>query len=128
MPTALELTREQWQPYIEAARQHVRRPKATPAEQEEREKLLIRVRQAAVELKTHFKVKQVILFGSLADADWFVPHSDIDLAVEGLPPDAYWHAWRLVEEIIDTRLVDFVELETAKESLRQVIIRSGVDL
>ena len=120
MPAALELTREQWQPYIEAARQQVKRPKVTPAEQNQREQLLKRIRQAATELKTRFKAKRVILFGSLADADWFTPDSDVDLAVEGLPPEVYWQAWRLAEDIINTRLVDFIELETAKESLRKL--------
>jgi predicted nucleotidyltransferase len=128
MPTALELTREQWQPYIEAARQRVRRPQGTLAEQNKREQLLNRVRQAATELKTRFGAKRVILFGSLADTDWFAPDSDVDLAVEGLTPDGYWQAWRLAEDIINTRPVDFVELETVKESLRQAILRHGIEL
>ena len=128
MPTALELTREQWQPYIEAARHRVTRPKVTIAEQNEREQLLNRVRQAAAELKTRFKIKRVILFGSLANADWFTLDSDVDLAVEGLTSEDYWQAWRLAEEIINTRQVDFVELETAKESLRQAILRYGIEL
>jgi len=128
MPTALELTREQWQPYIEAARHQVKRPKVTIAEQIEREQLLNRVRQVAAELKARFKVKRVILFGSLANADWFTLDSDVDLAVEGLTSDDYWQAWRLAEDIINTRQVDFVELETAKESLRQGILRHGIEL
>ena len=82
MPTALELTREQWQPYIEATRQRPAPPELTPAEQQQREQLLVRVRQVATELKSRFRAKRVILFGSLAHADWFVPSSDVDLAVE----------------------------------------------
>jgi predicted nucleotidyltransferase len=128
MPTALELTREQWQPYIEAARHRVARPKMTLTEQNEREQLLNRVRQLALELKARFKVKRVILFGSLANTDWFSPDSDVDLAVEGLSSEAYWRAWRLAEEMIKSRSVDFVELETAKPSLRQAILRDGTEL
>ncbi len=128
MPTALELTREQWQPYIEAARHRVTRPEVTLAEQNEREQLLNRVRQVATELKTRFKAKRVILFGSLANADWFTSDSDVDLAVEGLTSDDYWQAWRLAEDIIHTRPVDFVEIETARESLRQAILRYGIEL
>lgn len=128
MATAQELTREQWQSYIDAARHRVARPATTAAEQTERQRLLDRVRQAATELKKRFEVRRVILFGSLANADWFTPDSDIDLAVEGLNADFYWQAWRLAEDIVDTRPVDFIELETAKESLRQAILRYGIEL
>lgn len=128
MATAQELTREQWQSYIDAARHRVARPATTAAEQTERQRLLDRVRQVATELKKRFEVRRVILFGSLANADWFTPDSDIDLAVEGLNADFYWQAWRLAEDIVDTRPVDFIELETAKESLRQAILRYGIEL
>lgn len=128
MPTALELTREQWQPYIEATRQRPALPELTLVEQHEREQLLVRVRQVAAALKSRFKAKRVILFGSLVHADWFVPKSDIDLAVEGLTAADYWQAWRLAEEIIETRPVDLIELEAAKESLRRAILRHGMEL
>ncbi len=128
MPTALELSREQWQPYIEAARHRVDRPQMTRTERTERERLLNRVRQLALELKTRYKVKRVILFGSLANTDWFTPGSDVDLAVEGLSSDHYWPAWRLAEEIVRSRLVDFIELETAKPSLQQALLRDGMEL
>ncbi len=128
MPTALELTREQWQPYIEAARHRLVGPTMGPVEQQEREQLLNRVRQVAAELKTQFQAKRVILFGSLANADWFTPASDVDLAVEGLSAQTYWQAWRLAEEMINNRPVDFIDLETAKESLRRAILRDGIAL
>jgi predicted nucleotidyltransferase len=128
MPTALELTPEQWQPYIEAIRQRPELPELTPAEQHQREQLLARVRQVAAELKFRFKAERVILFGSLAHADWFAADSDVDLAVEGLSAGDYWQAWRLAEEIIEYRPVDLIEIETAKESLRQAILRYGMEL
>ena len=128
MPTALELTREQWQPYIEAVRQRSALPELTPAQQEQREQLLVRVRQVAAELKSRFNAKRVILFGSLVHAEWFVPGSDVDLAVEGLRAQDYWQAWRLAEEIIEHRPVDLIEIETAKESLRRAILRYGTEL
>ena len=92
MPTALELSREEWQPYIEAAKKRMASPNFSSAEQEQREQLLMRVRDAARQLKSEFNVQRVILFGSLADADWFVSDSDVDLAIEGLAPDNFWHA------------------------------------
>ena len=128
MPTALELTREEWQPYIEAARKRLAQPKLSLAEQQQREKLLKRVRDAAKQLKSQFGVKRVILFGSLADKDWFVPNSDIDLAVEGLPVSDFWSAWRIVEDVIGDRPVDLVEIETASDSLRNAIQKYGMEL
>lgn len=46
MLTALELTREEWQRYIDAARQRPLRPKPDEVERQEREQLLERVREA----------------------------------------------------------------------------------
>jgi len=128
MPTALELTREEWQPYIEAARQRQALPRPTPKEQREREQLLDRVHEVSTALKTRFGVQRVILFGSLANPEWFILDSDIDIAVEGLAVDDFWQAWQLAEEIISDRAVDLVEIEIAKESLRQAIQRYGLEL
>ena len=128
MPTALELTHEEWQPYIEAARQRLVPPKLTPAEQQLREQLLARAREVAATLKNRFGARRVILFGSLVDTDWFTPNSDVDLAVEGLAKDAYWQAWKLAEDIISHRPVDLIELESATESLAQAIRQYGVEL
>jgi len=129
MPTALELTREERKRYLKAAIQRrLTPPELTPAERDERERLLERIREAATALKTRFGAQRVILFGSLAHAAWFTPDSDIDLVVEGLVGDAYWQAWRLLEELIPNRPVDLIELETAGESLRRAIKRYGVEL
>jgi len=57
-----------------------------------------------------------------------MPDSDVDIAVGGLPSEDYWEAWRAVEEIIEERPVDLIELETAGESLRQAIRRYGIVL
>lgn len=128
MPTALELTRQEWQPYIEAARRRLARPKMTSAQQHERERLLALVREVALQLKRQYGAKRVILFGSLADTDWFLPDSDVDLAVEGLAAGDFWQAWGLVEQVIVDRPVDLIEIETASESLRHAIRRYGIEL
>lgn len=128
MPTALELTREGWKSYLEAAQGRPAPSELTPTERRERERLLGRIREAAGALKSRFGTRRVVLFGSLAHAAWFVPDSDVDLAVEGLVGDDYWQAWRLVEEIIGDRPVDLIEIETAGESLRRAIQRYGVEL
>jgi predicted nucleotidyltransferase len=128
MPTALELTREEWEPYLQSARRRPDFPVITPEEAQEREQLLVRVRKAAVELKRHFSVQRVVLFGSLAHRAWFIPDSDVDLAVEGLDSANFWKAWGLVEDIIGTHPVDLIDIETAGETLRQAIKQYGVEL
>ena len=90
--------------------------------------LLVRVQEVATVLKSRFLVRRVVLFGSLAHTSWFTPGSDVDLAVEGMDTSEYWQAWRLAEEIIGDRPVDFIEIETAMESLKQAIERYGVEL
>jgi predicted nucleotidyltransferase len=128
MPTALELTREGWRSYLEAARRRPAPPEVTPAEHRARERLLDRVREAAAVLKARYGARRVVLFGSLAHAAWFMPDSDVDLAVEGLAGDDYWRAWRLVEEIIGDRPVDLIEIEMVGESLKRAIQRYGIEL
>ncbi len=128
MATALELRRKGWAPYIESMSRRPAPPELTPEENEEQRQLLDRVRQAAAMLKKRFAIQRVVLFGSLAHASWFVHDSDVDLAVGGLDNEDYWQAWRLVEEIIGDRPVDFIEIEAAGESLKRAIGRYGVEL
>ena len=128
MPTALELKPEEWTPYITAASRHIPDMSLTPAEQKEREQLLERVREVAKTLKHRFAVRRVILFGSLAHTGWFMPDSDVDIAVAGLATSDFWTAWQVAEEIIGDRLVDLVEIEEAGEGLREAIERHGIDL
>ncbi len=128
MATALELTREGWQPYLKRALRRSPSPPPAASVQWERERILALVRKAADVLKTRFKVRRVILFGSLARIESFHLQSDVDLAVEGLPGGEYWDAWRVVEEIIADRPVDLVDVEHASRSVLDVIQRYGIEL
>ncbi len=128
MPTALELKREGWQTYLQAAQHRPSPPELKAIDKDEHEQLLKRVHKAAVALRTRFGAKRVILFGSLAHAAWFTLDSDVDLVVEGMPGEAYWQAWRAVEEIIGDRPVDLIEFEMASESLKKAVRRYGVAL
>jgi uncharacterized protein len=120
--------REEWEPYIGAvARRPVEAP-LTPAQQKERDRLLAQVREVAETLKQRFAVRRVILFGSLAHASWFIPDSDVDLAVDGLPAADFWAAWRIAEEIISDRPVDFIDLADASDGLRRAVEQHGVEL
>jgi len=97
-------------------------------EKQARGQLLGRVRAAATLLKSRYAARRVVLFGSLAHAAWFVPDSDVDLAVEGLAGTDYWQAWKAVEEALGDRSVDLIDIETAGESLRRAIERYGVEV
>lgn len=128
MSLALELTPADLQRYRDAARRRAASRSVAPADTAARDDLLKRVRSAAATLKTRYGAKRVILFGSLAHEAWYDADSDVDLAVEGLAGDTIWQAWRVVEEIIGDRPVDLVEVETARESLRNAIERTGLPL
>jgi len=127
MATALELRREGWKPYIDAARRR-QTPHRIEEESSVRDELLGRTREVATVLKGRFGARRVVLFGSLADKQWFGPHCDVDLATEGVTSSQYWDAWRVAGEMIGDRVVDLVEIETAKQSLRRAIEQHGIDL
>ena len=61
MTTALELTREGWQPYLKGARRRLPSPLLATLLHSERERVLGLVRKAADVLKTHFGARRVIL-------------------------------------------------------------------
>lgn len=128
MATALQLSRDGWKSYLDAARRRPTPPPLDLGEAGDRDDLLARVREVAAALRTRFGARRVILFGSLAHAAWFARDSDIDLAVEGVAAGQYWEAWRVAEAIIPDRPVDLVELETSGEGLRRAIDRYGLDL
>lgn len=127
MPTALELTREEWKKYMMDDVESIPPRKLTTAEQRELDNLMGRVRQAASELKQRYGARRVVVFGSLAQPEWFRSDSDVDLAVEGVG-EHYWDAWGLAERIIRDRSVDFVEIESATPALLRFIKRDGIDL
>ena len=128
MPTALELTREEWNRYRRQPEDREGKPGLSVAERRERERVLALVRRAAEALKARFNVRRVLLFGSLAHEAWYASDSDVDLAVQGLSADDYWRAWGVIEDIITERPVDLVDLDAAPDSLRRSIERDGIDL
>lgn len=128
MPTALELTREEWESYLRDGVRRAAPAAPDPGAVKQREALLERVRKAAAQLKARFGVRRVVLFGSLAHEAWFLDDSDVDLAVEGLRSADFWAAWRLAEEVIAVRRVDLVDYEAASDGLRAAIDRHGVEM
>jgi predicted nucleotidyltransferase len=72
-------------------------------------------------LKRRYRVRKVVLVGSLNEKDRFGRHSDIDLCVEGIPPKKYF---QVVGELLleaDEFDVDLVPIETATQRMMQSI-------
>lgn len=96
--------------------------------QQRTEELRVRLIQEAVRLaqtlRTRFGATQVVLFGSVLDAQRFTPSSDIDLVVEGLSPEGFWQAVAYVQSSISFK-VDLIDLASARPTLLQRIQESG---
>lgn len=74
-------------------------------------------------LKERFGARRVILFGSLAQEGPWHDRSDIDLAVEGLPPEAFFRAYAACGALLPPGLeLDLVPLESAGPELRARIL------
>jgi uncharacterized protein len=85
-------------------------------------------RIAADLLKTQYGAQQVFLFGSLLSSEAVHANSDIDLAIWGLPLERYSEAVGTLLLTIKGFSVDVVRLEMAQSSLKQSILRTGVEL
>ncbi|MFB6232147.1 MAG: nucleotidyltransferase family protein [Salinibacter sp.] len=84
-------------------------------------------RRAASVLKEEFEAERVLLFGSVAREERLSPHSDLDLAVEGLPPMEYDRAVARLQSVSSQRSVDLVSLGSCPDSLRQTIQDTGIE-
>lgn len=119
------ITPELMERYRSAARA---RQRAHDAETERRRVAAwMAARHAARVLKEGFGATRVVVFGSLAHGAWFATHSDIDLAVEGIPPDAFWRAWCALDQLGTGVEIDLMAIESAPAQLRAEI-EQGVAL
>lgn len=85
-------------------------------------------RQAASVLEDELGAERVVLFGSVAREERLSPHSDLDLAVEGLAPMAYYRAVARLQSIPEEIDVDLVRLESCRDSLRQTVDETRIEL
>ncbi len=76
-------------------------------------------------LADEYGVERVYLFGSFAWGKVVRPDSDIDLAVEGLPPRQFFKAYGRLERATHYAF-DLVPLEKARPPLRELILKSGM--
>jgi predicted nucleotidyltransferase len=69
-----------------------------------------RIQRAAEVLKS-FGAREVYVFGSAATGE-MDEHSDIDLAVSGLPPEVFFRAYARASECLPARETDLVDLDS----------------
>ncbi len=77
--------------------------------------------QVAVLLYENFEATQVAVFGSLAERAWFSKHSDIDIAVWGLPSNNYFRAVAETISFNQEFKIDLVRFENCKGAFRKRI-------
>jgi predicted nucleotidyltransferase len=82
-----------------------------------------RLGEAARRLVAEHGARRVILFGSLAWAEPH-PHSDVDVAVEGLGPERFFVARAELERTLEEP-VDLITLEGCSATLRERILSEG---
>ena len=84
-------------------------------EREDRERRRLRLLEGARDrlppiLRQH-AAPAAWIFGSVLEKGAFFDHSDIDLAVEGLPPERYFPLLLAIEAALGTERIDLVEIE-----------------
>jgi len=92
-----------------------------------RREALASARRCSEILIKQFNARRVYVFGSVLDPTRFNEASDIDLAVEGLPPDrTYWRALAdLWPELPVGMKVDLIPVEQASPALVSRILSHG---
>ena len=79
------------------------------------------------ELVKRFGAHRVVLFGSAARGD-ICSHSDIDLAVWGIPAEDFYRAVAFASGCNSEWKVDLIDAEDCRDSLRHSILKDGVEL
>ena len=84
-------------------------------------------RRIAALLRARYGATQVVAFGSIVHPERFDERSDIDLAVAGISPDAFFGAWAAAGADCAFSL-DLVDLRDCSPALRKLIEQEGVSL
>lgn len=96
---------------------------AMQKEETSRQRALAAARRCETLLKERFGAQRVIPFGSVVSPEAWRPGSDLDLAVEGLPPEQFFRAWSSLREVLPPDLeVDLVALEDVYPEMRARIL------
>jgi len=90
-----------------------------------REELRNLAKEIAQMLEEKYKVKRVFLIGSLVKG-YVHERSDIDIVVEGLPPELYIKALVDASDTVGWNVeVNLIPFEDAFESLKEKTLREG---
>ncbi|MFQ6003419.1 MAG: nucleotidyltransferase family protein [Candidatus Zixiibacteriota bacterium] len=88
-------------------------------------KLILLAEKCAQFLKSKYKVKRVILIGSLVKG-FFHDRSDIDLVVEGLAPELYIKALTELYDLLPQGVeLNLIPYEDAFDTLKDKTIKEG---
>jgi predicted nucleotidyltransferase len=113
-------------PYVEhARRQAALRRQQTAARLEEAWKV---ARQVAQFLRAEYHPTRVVAFGSLVHPEIFGLHSDIDIAVEGIPWPEYLRACNAVEHMFPDFEIDLIDMAIISDLRRQRVNEYGQEL
>ena len=120
------MTEEQLEAYRATARR-------TRAEESQRAvDRLDRAREAAREgariLRERFGASSVMVFGSLAEEEWFGASSDIDFAATGVREEDYFVAVAALQGLLGEFEADLVDLDRCTPGLREGILAGGFEL
>jgi uncharacterized protein len=115
----------QFQPYLQAWQRRQARQREDDEVAAQRAMSL--ARDLARLLVEQYGATRVVLVGSLARGE-FKSGSDIDLAVEGIAPEAFFAASAEIERVARWVSVDLVPLESARALFRDEVARRGVVL
>jgi predicted nucleotidyltransferase len=115
----------EFDPYVRAWRERWERERHS--DRQAAELALETARRLAAGLRERYGAVRVVLGGSLARGDFRVG-SDIDLAVEGLEPDAIFAAGAELEREAAGLTVDLVPLESASPDYLRLLEREGIVL
>ena len=91
----------------------------------ERKAVLFAKAQRACEISRGLGASEVYLFGSITRDDFHL-HSDVDIAVSGLPFKHIYSVESKIGDILGTEEFDLVYLEYAKERVRNRVREQGV--
>ena len=113
-------------PYVKYARQQqaLRREQAAVR----LERAWVVAREIADFLHDKYHSTRIAAFGSIVHPEIFGLHSDIDLAVEGIPWPEYLRAWNDVEELTTEFKVDLIDVGIVSPEMRAWIEEEGQEL
>ena len=122
------MTLRDYTPYLKHARRQAALRRADAQLAACRERAWAVARQIAEFLHREYQPTRLVVFGSLVHPDMFGLHSDIDLAVDGIPWPAYLRAWNDVEERWPEFKVDLIDVGIVSPEMREWIEEEGQKL